>query len=154
MVFTVKLIRFLIYTLVVLLLCSCVLFAFLQTKWAKDQIRTKITAYLNEFGTEARIGPLTGRLPFSWEIPEADFCLNNGDSAQLSDLKLRIAILPLLRGKIVINYLNIEHLVYPSSAQAPPIEISKKRLREQIEGLSLPCQIDIHRFKIELLEIN
>lgn len=151
---TVKLIRFLIYILVALLLSFCLLFAILQTKWAKDQIRIKIMAYLQEFGTEAKIEPLTGRLPFSWEIPEAQFRLDNGDSVQLSDLKLRIAILPLLRGKIVINYLNVERLVYTSSPQAPPIDFSKTWLREQLEGISLPCRIDIHRFQIERLEVN
>jgi hypothetical protein len=146
-----KLIRFFLYFFVALVLCICTLFALLQTKWAKEQIKAKIAAYLKEFGVDASIEELSGRLPFSWEIPKTDLRFNNGDSLHLRDVKFRIAILPLIQGKVVVNYLNVEHADY---AYIPSDSDPKAVLRKQLEGLALPCQIDLHHFKITRLELR
>jgi hypothetical protein len=154
----VKLIRSVLYIFIGLLLFFCTAFALMQTKWAKDQIQAKIVAYLNESGTQASIAHLSGRLPFTWEIQQADLTFSKGDSLKLSYVKLRIAILPLLRGKIVINYLSADHAVYSyfPPEQAPSLDLSRAKawLREQIEGIALPCQIDIHHFNLACLEIK
>jgi autotransporter translocation and assembly factor TamB len=154
----IKLIRSLLYIFIGLILFLCTAFALIQTKWAKDQIQGKIVAYLNESGTQASIARLSGRLPFSWEIQQADLAFSTRDSLKLSDVKLRIAILPLLRGKIVINYLSADHALYSYfPLERPPafdLSSGKAWLRDQIEGIALPCQIDIPHFNLDCLEIK
>src|SRR5579871_356165 len=131
-------IRFLIYALIGFLLLLCILFAVLQSKWAKEQIKEKLISYVETLGISARIENLNGQLPFSWTIDEADLQLGNQDRLQLSDVRLRVGILSLLRGKITIDYLKTELAVYsyfPSSDQQP--SLSKAWLQQQLKTLRL-----------------
>ncbi len=147
-------IRVLIFALVGLLLLCCVLFAVLQSKWAKEQIKEKLIGYLEGFGITAKIENLNGQLPFSWTFDEADLQFSNQDRLQLSQVRLRVGILSLLRGKISVDYLKTEHAVYsylPSSDQQ--LSLNKTWLQQQLQSIRLPQEIDIRQFKVSQLDI-
>lgn len=154
-----KSVRFLMFAIIGLLLVFCILFAILQSKWAKEQIKEKILSYLSEAGITARIENLNGQLPFSWTIQEADLHFSNHQALLLKNVKLRIAIFPLFRGKVAINYLKSEHAIYshlPSLEKEKlsfSLSESKIWLKRQIAEMTLPCQIDIHNFSISQLDI-
>lgn len=152
--FFLKSAKLIIITLVVLLLLACVLFAILQTKWAKEQIRTRIVSKLTEFGATVSAEELSGQPPFTWTLKSLDLKLGEKEELKLTDIKLRIAILPLLRGKMAINYLKIEKAQYsfyftPSHSSGFSIEDTKKLIQEQIEGLTLPCPVIIKHMNID-----
>ncbi|MGC1878421.1 MAG: translocation/assembly module TamB domain-containing protein [Rhabdochlamydiaceae bacterium] len=134
-----------------LVLLFCVLFAVLQSKWAKEQIKERIISYLDKAGIAATIETLSGQPPFSWTIEEADLHFNDDNTLKLTDVKLRIAILPLLKGKMVINYLKAEsatYIYYPSDEKQ-----SKSWLQKQIGEIHLPCPIDIHHLKVAHVDL-
>ncbi len=151
--FLVKGLRFLLFVLIGLLLLFCILFAVLQSTWSKKQIKERIVSYLQEFGIDARIENLNGQLPFSWTIQEADVRFPGNHSLQIANIKLRIAILPLLQGKIAINYLKAEQAAFsyfPSEEEPFSTSLSENKawLQSQIEELNLSCPIDVHYFTI------
>jgi hypothetical protein len=153
-----KTIRLLAWVAIGLLILFCVLFAVLQSKWAKEQIKARIISDLKEAGIAVTIDTLSGQPPFSWTIKEADLHLSDNNALKLSNVKLRIAIFPLLKGRMTINYLNVERATYsyfPSSEDqfAFSLEENKVWLRRQIEKIDLPCQIDIHHLKIIHVDI-
>ncbi|MBS0620608.1 MAG: translocation/assembly module TamB [Verrucomicrobia bacterium] len=98
-----KLVRYLIVACLCIALALCALFAVFQTKWAKEQIRTWAIHALKERGIDVDIGEIHGQFPFTWVIDHAG-C----EGLELTEIKLRFAALPLLRGTIGINYLHIE----------------------------------------------
>lgn len=140
--------------IVVLLLLACILLAILQTNWAKDQIRGKIVHTLKTFGIEVSAEDLSGQPPFSWTLKSAAVRFSDKRELQLSNLKLRIAIFPLFRGKVIINYLKIEKAEYSfssASSQTTPfsLENTKALFKEQIEGLHVPFPIAIRYLAID-----
>jgi autotransporter translocation and assembly factor TamB len=152
----VKGLRFLLLALIALLLLFCILFAVLQSKWSKEQIKKRIISYLQQFGITATIDHLNGQLPFSWMVKEADLHFPSNDTLQINNVKLRIAILPLLKGKVAINYLKAEHAAFfylPSEEEPLSIPKNKAWFQSQIAELNLPCQIDVHYFKFSHLDI-
>jgi hypothetical protein len=131
---------------------SSLLFALLQSKWAKEQIKDTLISYLKESGIEAQIDTLNGQLPFSWTIKEVDLLWKDKAKLQLENVTLRIAIFPLLKAKVAINYLKAEHAIY-SYAPSSEIQLSRAWLQQQIKEIDLPHQIDIHRFVLPHIDI-
>jgi hypothetical protein len=156
--FIVKALRLLMLIFVGSLLLFCILFAVLQSKWSKEQIKKRIVSYLQQSGITATVDHLNGELPFSWTIQEADLHFPSNTSLQIANVKLRIAILPLLKGKVTIDYLKAEHATFSYlPSQEEPLSESlldyKTRFKAQIEERALPCQIDLHYFKIAHVDI-
>jgi hypothetical protein len=163
--FIVKGLTFLMLALTGLLLLFCILFAVLQSKWAKEQIKEKFISYLQQSGITATLDHLDGQLPFSWTIKEADIYFPGNSSLQITHLKLRIAILPLLKGEIAINYLQAEHAAFfyfpKEHLQTPPTQEELKNnflenkawLKKEIQELNLPCHINLHHFKISHFDL-
>jgi hypothetical protein len=133
------------------LLC-CTAFALLQSKWGKEQIKQMLISYLKESGIDAQIEALSGQLPFSWTIKEAELLWKDKAKLQLQNIQLRIAILPLLKAKLAINYLKAQHAIY-SYVPTSEVQISKAWVREQLSQIHLPHQIDIQRFSLPHLDI-
>jgi hypothetical protein len=141
-----------------LFLLFCILFAILQSKWAKEQIKERIISYLQKSEITARIDHLNGQLPFSWTMQEAGLLFSNNNSLDLTNVKLRIAILPLLKGKVAINYLQAEYAIYSystSEEQKPSFSFyeNKAWLQQRVKEVALLCQIDIDHFKVAHADI-
>ncbi len=151
-----KVVRWIFIAIIVALVLFCILFAVLQSKWAKEQIREKVISDLKEIGIDVKIVDLEGQPPFSWTIREIELPLSENRELKLSNIKFRIAIFPLLKGRMAINYFNVETLDYSFSFKAEPsapltLQEAKAMLRKQIEEISIPFQIDLDHFTIDRL---
>ena len=130
----VKITKLILFAASALLLLFCLLFAVLQSKWAKVQIEKRIVAALKEGGINASVEEVAGQLPFTWKIKEVDLQFARGDELKLSQLELKVAILPLLRGRVALHSLKVEAAEYSSafslnaqdltSFPSPPINVS------------------------------
>ena len=142
----VKVVKWIVILVIGSLLLFCILFALLQSKWAKEQVRAKITAYLKEAGITATLTELSGQLPFTWTIQEVDLELGEAHRLLLSHIQLRFAIFPLIRGQIAINYLNVEEGHYTF----PPEYAPSTLLTEQ----GLPFKVSIQHFSINKMHVG
>jgi autotransporter translocation and assembly factor TamB len=153
-----KVARLMIIAMIAALLLFCTLFAILQSKWAKMQIKEKVASYLKNAGIAAQIVDLEGQPPFSWRVREADLQLNENSQLKLSNIKFRIAILPLLKGRVTINYLKIQNAEYRFQLPTDPgrpltMSEAKILLQEKLEKTSLPFSIALNHFAIERLSL-
>lgn len=150
-----KFFRYLLISLIAVLLILCGLFFLLQSQWVKSKIQNTLTSYLQEAGIQAHISGLSGQLPFTWTVQEVDVDLNKDQFLQLTDLKVRFAIFPLLKGKIAVNYFYAKKARYISSSLQKPFSLQtwKIQLREQLKHLTLPPQITVRHFEIAQVEI-
>ncbi|MBS0604336.1 MAG: translocation/assembly module TamB domain-containing protein [Verrucomicrobia bacterium] len=153
-----KVLRLIVIAIIVALLIFCVLFAVMQSKWAKEQVKDRIASYLQDAGISATITELDGQPPFTWTIKEADLQLGADRSLKLSNVKFRFAILPLLKGRVAINYLKVENAEYAfhfATEASEPLSIQegKTMLRQQLEDTVLPCQVTLNHFAIERMTL-
>ncbi|MBI2812487.1 MAG: hypothetical protein HYX67_16905, partial [Candidatus Melainabacteria bacterium] len=155
-----KIFRILLIGIVSLLLLFCILFATLQTKWARDMVRDKITSDFKERGISVYISDLSGQPPFSWSIEEVDLTFSDASALQLSHVKLRVAILPLLKGKLVVNYLKVENGTYSFTSTENPaathlsLDDLKSLFKEQVADAPLPFPIAISYLSFSHLTIE
>lgn len=153
-----KVMRMVFLLIAIVLILLCILFAVLQTKWAKIQIEKKIAANLKDAGIRAKIEGLEGQLPFTWTAKQIDLQLNENNELKLSNIKFRFAILPLLKGRITINFLKVEDAEYSflfsdEPSQPLTVEEAKRLLRNQLEEISTPLYINLHYFRIGRLHL-
>src|SRR5262249_1230450 len=136
-----QIVRLVIIGLIALLLFACLLFAILQTKWAKEQIRSKLVTALQEHGIAVKAEELGGQPPFTWTLKHIELKFKDQNELKLCQIKLRIAIFPLLRGRLTINYLHVEQGEYVSRSQEViSWENARELLKQQLASISLPCQ--------------
>ena len=174
--------RLLFFAIIAMLLLFCILFAILQTKWAKEQIKEKITTSIQETGIKTKIEGLDGQMPFTWTIQQIDLELQSDRRIILSNLKFRFAILPLLRGRLSVNYLNVENaeyffvtgqepmvplnlervvrdgkvmqdLPFPTAISTLGVAEAKKWLKEELSQIRLPFTISLNHFAIQHLNL-
>ncbi len=124
-----------------LLILFCILFAVLQTKTVKTKIAKILVSRLSEMNIHASITDVGGRLPFTWKIAHAEW-----QDLKLSGLKLRIAILPLINGKLEIDYLHIDTAEYLLKSNPPVFKFS--------DLASLPFPISIKYFEIDRFTVD
>lgn len=151
--------RFLLFLVIAVLLLLLFAYAILQTKWAKEKIREQLSTYLNKLDIHGSLEEVDGQLPFTWTLKEADLHWGNDQECLMKEIKLRIAILPLLYEKIVIDYLHIqEAILYLSSGSSEisstePLKEWRGVLKEQIDTISLPFALSIQHLTISQLTL-
>jgi autotransporter translocation and assembly factor TamB len=139
-----------------LLLIFCILFAVLQSKWAKIQIEQRIVAALESRGITASVEEVSGQLPFTWKIKEVDLCFSGGSELILSHLELKVALFPLLRGRVALHSLKVEEAEY---AFFPKLDFVPKSIpiqnKDHFEGqTTLPSlPIGIRHFTVSQLRL-
>lgn len=153
-----KVVRRIATLLIIVLVLLCLLYALLQSKWAKAQIKGKIVSLLEEAGIRAQISNLEGEPPFSWKIEEIHLELGRERTLYLSNLRFRIAILPLLKGQVSINYFKVDEAKYACPFDTDPnapwtFAEGKTLLRKQLENAALPFPIALRRFSVDRLTL-
>lgn len=156
--FLFKMLRWMIFTLLFILITTCIFFAVLQSKWAKIKIREYLISTLEQTGIHVHLSHLDGRLPFSWIIDEASIQWGDSEELNLHQVTLRLAVMPLFQGKIAINYVQIETADFLFSSPKKSLEIAslkeiKKQLRESLENIQLPGSLSLNRFAINQLHL-
>jgi autotransporter translocation and assembly factor TamB len=95
----------------VLLLCLG-LILFVQSQWAKDKIGTVLEEIALQQGLKLKIEKIEGELPLKWTLSHIHLQLNETDTLDIERIRLRLAIMPLLRKHFRISYLSADHPVY------------------------------------------
>ena len=147
--------RFIYLGLIAALLFFCLLFAFMQTKWAKKKISQAIAAACAANGIQIKIGRVEGSLPFTWHIDRIALKWDTEDALHLHNIKVRFAIFPLLKKTLVANYFNVEKAYFvfasPSYSQPLALEEIKTQAKKLAETLSMSHRLVIDRLKIDSL---
>ncbi len=146
-----------IFCLLIPILLS-LMFAILQTKWTKETLTVKLSQAFKEEGVAVKIENLQGRLPFSWAIDEIEFRWNDGNVLTLKNVKMRLALIPLLRKTVAFTYSNIQEadftFAFPQSPEVFISEEGKTKLREGLEHLHLPFHFVFNRMHIQKLQLH
>lgn len=159
MLFLFKPLRLFLLLLLCLGALFCLLFALLQSKWARGEIQNSLLLMLNEAGVEGHLSQVKGQLPFSWEIDEVKLKFKSGKEAKLEDVTARLAILPLFRGKVEVSYLHAASgecfLFYGKEEEGAPLSLTeiKRRMRESARGLKIPSSVHVDAISIDKLDV-
>lgn len=98
----------------------------LQLPWTKQKITELLFEAAKKEGVSFTIKSIEGEPPFKWTLQNVHIKLNESDTLDIDTLRIRIAILPLLKRELSISYFNIEEAVYrfqPSSLEKPIIPV-------------------------------
>lgn len=146
-----SLLRYLYLSFIAVLLLFSLVFALLQTKWAKLKIAENIAALSTSSNVTISIGKVKGSLPFTWHIDHILFTWGEEESLELYDVKIRFAIFPLINKNCIATYFNIEHAHLSHSFESTDVitlDAIKQRAKLLINALSIPYRIAIDRLKI------
>ncbi len=138
--------------LVLLIILACLLFALLQSKWAREEIKRSLLSTLAQMGVEAHLSPLEGRLPFSWSIENAVLRFSSGEALTLHKMTLRLKVISLLRGQVAIDYLHIEEGELHFSANplsSFSLEEAKRECGEFLSHLHLPFPLHLNHVTLD-----
>jgi hypothetical protein len=153
-------VHFLIMSTIFVLLLLCIALTAMQTKWAKQKITNLTTEALQQNNVHAKIDGLEGQLPFSWKINriELDFSghpsfATGSPGLVLDHVILRLAFFPLLRGHVVINYLNADRAEYQFFQSSADGGLENKDyqniLQQRIKQLTPLVHLSVRRLKID-----
>ncbi|HEX2579495.1 MAG TPA: translocation/assembly module TamB domain-containing protein [Rhabdochlamydiaceae bacterium] len=108
-------------TAVFLLLLGLGAIFFIQSQWAKDKIGTVLEEIALQQGLTLKIEQIDGELPLKWTLSNVHLRINDLSTLDVERIRLRLSILPLLRGHFKISYLSADHGIYqftPSASSA------------------------------------
>jgi autotransporter translocation and assembly factor TamB len=117
--------------------------AILQMPWTKDKMRDFVFSLAEKEGAALSIDVIEGDPPFKWTFHNVHLKTKNGDTVNLKTLRLRIAILPLLRREVAITYSHVDEMLIeyqPGQGNSPKM-------------MTLPWSLAFKSLKIENLEI-
>lgn len=109
----VKSLVLILLTFLVLLIGS---FLLLQTPWCKNQLCIFLHAKAKNAGFSIELSNLDGIPPFKWAIKTVTVHFQDGSTLHCKNIKIRIALLPLLRNQLTISFLNIQEGTYTYSS--------------------------------------
>lgn len=98
-------------------------FLLLQTEFAKDKIARLVFSLAEEAGIELKIDHIEGNLPFKWTLSGVHIKTQEGDSLDIDQAQIRIAIFPLLKKEIAISYAACDSAKLSYSLKSRPIEL-------------------------------
>lgn len=139
-----KLFRWITALVALALLAIAIGLALLQIPWTKQKITDLIFEAARKEGFIFTVGSIEGDPPFKWTLKNVHINLNETDTLNIDTLRLRIAILPLLRRELSISYLSADEVVYrffPSPVGPPKL-------------LSLPVSLAFKSVKIDRLSLE
>ncbi|CAM0117259.1 translocation/assembly module TamB domain-containing protein [Rhabdochlamydiaceae symbiont of Dictyostelium giganteum] len=107
-----------------LLFLSCSLIAMgsllmlLQSSWMKGQVIEVLRSYASQMGMQLSIQDMEGKLPLSWKFHHVQLIFPEEEKADMDQVELSIALLPLLKGEIKIDTLYAHHIHFTYSPHA------------------------------------
>ncbi len=116
-----KIIRIVFTTTFALLALMLGALVFLQSRWTKDQIAEVLQEIALQEGIQLSIDQIEGELPLKWTLTNVHATLTRGDTIDIDRLQMRIALLPLLRGRLGVSYLHADHttITYTPASASP-----------------------------------
>ncbi len=104
--------KWILSTVTFVLLLFLGLILFVQSQWAKEKIGTVLEEIALQQGLKLKIEKIEGELPLKWTLSNVHLQLNETDTLDIERIRLRLAIMPLLRKHFRISYLSADHPVY------------------------------------------
>ena len=114
-----KWVKWIFSTGVCILLLGLGLILFVQSRWAKDKISTVLEEIALQQGLTLKIDKIDGELPLKWTLSNIHLQINETDTLDIERIRLRLSIMPLLRGHFRISYLSADHAVYQFTPTEP-----------------------------------
>lgn len=129
-------------------------FALLQTRFVKEIIRKQLISSLEVAHIQAELSPIEGRLPFQWEMNSLKLEFPSSDTLVLEKITLRIAILPLFKGRCEISYLHALRGLLIAKETEEPLSFSacKEALRNRLRTAQLPLFFSLESGQIDRLQ--
>lgn len=90
-------------------LIACGALLLLQSRWTKQQLVHILQEVALQAGIKLSIEEIKGELPLKWSLSNIRLALPEGDLIEIDQLRLRLALLPLLRGQLGASYLHANH---------------------------------------------
>ena len=141
-----KWVKWILSTAALVLALALGLILFVQSQWAKDKIGTVLEEIALQQGLKLKIEKIEGELPLKWTLSHIHLQLTETDTLDIERIRLRLAIMPLLRKHFKISYLSADHAVYQfaqNSSSSPtlptlPVGFSIRMLKlNQFEAINL-----------------
>lgn len=114
-----KLIKACIWIGGVFLLLMSVLCIVLQTRYAKDKLRTFILQAADQYGIELSIGHIGGGPPMRWTFEDVVIRPTPTDLIEIPELRFSVSFLPLLSGDLFFKRVLIRDAKYTFSESRP-----------------------------------
>lgn len=124
-----KLLRWIFISVLALFLLVFGGLLFLQSRWTKDQLSQILQEVALQAGVQLSIEKIEGELPLKWTFTNLHVTLPEGDTIAIDKLRLRLALLPLLRGHFGIGYLHADHTKVAYSPSESNSTSSKKGIK-------------------------
>jgi translocation and assembly module TamB len=96
-------------TLACVVFLSGIFLALLQTKSGKEKLKTLVINYARDQGVDLSLGAIEGNLPFKWKIQDITVIWKD-ENFTIDQAKIRVNFFALLRGRILIDRLTLEHM--------------------------------------------
>lgn len=142
------------FCIVVLSVLLCTAFGLLQTDWCKGRLSDFITEKVKEQGATVKLGKIHGVPPFKWTIDEISIQMEEGGTLELENVKLRIALWPLLQKKLTISYLSIENATYTFSKPSFTWQKMQEAPSFAPKLKSLPFSFASRHIRVRTLQVN
>lgn len=122
----------------------------LQLPWTKNRLRQFVFEQAQAQGFGLRMESIEGDPPFKWTLKNVRIALNETDNVTCEKIRLRIALLPLLRREIYVSYCHIQGACYTFDPErTTPTSTEPKK-----EFPTLPVSLAFKNFKIEDLLVK
>jgi autotransporter translocation and assembly factor TamB len=143
-----KIAKILFSVVAVCILAAGGIIAIAQTSWFKSKLEKVLFETAKKSGWSLSIGQLRGSIPLKWEIDDLSLVSPDGISVKAQNLKMRLALLPLLHGDFGIAYFSTDKIIISGGMTGK--EPATKILFDQLE--KFPFNISVRYFCIEKLE--
>lgn len=149
--------RLLILGLIGILLLLSIFLAALQTEWGQKQVQNWIMKVAEKNDILFSIGSMEGTVPFNLTLHDVHIQSDPTSIVRIKNMKIRIAVFPLLRNELSISYASIPELTYlyisPKTISCFLTEDGEE-LPSLIEELfSLPFNFSIKSLKVYKFEM-
>jgi translocation and assembly module TamB len=151
--------RVIAIALIGLFLLLSFIFASLQTKWAKKQLRGLIVEAAHKNNISLSMSPVEGSLPFKLTIKNIEIQITPQERLFIKTAKIRISPFALLRREVAIKYLSLHEASYIFSKEPSeqPVQFalpSMEELHSELTAFSLPFSISVKSLKVPSLLVE
>lgn len=144
-----KVVRTLYFFFIALILLLCLLFALLQTRWAKESLANHFKTFAAQKGIEIDVGKVEGLFPFSLQIDRLSFTLQQTQVA-CEQIRVRLSPFSLLKGKLALSYVDVKEAhVSLARGTAPALFVPQGLVVDRLKVHRLVCESESYTLEVK-----